>query len=83
MVAAYRRLDAARARVTAMEEDVLPAARAASDVARESYHEGVGGLASVLEAERLLAESELEAWDARVDAAQSYADLVWASGGSP
>ena len=83
VVAAYRRLEAARARVNAMEQDVLPAAREASNVARESYQEGVGGLASVLEGERLLAESELEAWDARVDAAQGYADLVWAAGGTP
>lgn len=83
VVAAYRRVLADRDRSAALLDDVLPAAREAADVARESYREGVGGLVNVLEAERLLAESELEALDARVDAAQGYADLEWAAGGLP
>jgi cobalt-zinc-cadmium efflux system outer membrane protein len=83
IVAAYRRFEAARDNATALASDVVPAQRQAAELAREAYTEGAGGLASVLEAERALAEAEVEASDARVDAAIAHAELTWAVGHEP
>jgi outer membrane protein TolC len=81
-VGAVRRYQAARDRAGALATDVLPAQREAAALARAAFTEGEGGLVSVLEADRSLAEVEREAMEARADAALARADLVWATGGA-
>ena len=81
LVAAYRRAQAAQARARALADDVVPAQREAATLAQAAFSEGQASLVVVLEAERALAEVELEALDARADSAQAHSDLEWAAGG--
>jgi cobalt-zinc-cadmium efflux system outer membrane protein len=81
IVASYRRYQAARVRAVALEREVLPAQREAAELARTAYREGQAGLIIVVDADRALADVEVEAIDARADAATALAELAWAVGG--
>ncbi len=82
IVAAYGRYRAAAARAHALSTEVLPAERSAAELARTAYREGQGGLVTVVQAERALAEAEAQATEARAQAALARAELAWAAGGS-
>ncbi len=82
IVAAYNRYRAAADRAHALTDQVLPAERRAAELARTAYREGQGGLVTVVEAERALADAEAQASEARAQAAQARAQLAWAAGGS-
>jgi len=82
IVATYNRYRAAAARARALADKVLPSERRAAELARTAYREGQGGLVTVVEAERALADAEAQASEARAQAARARAELVWAAGGS-
>jgi cobalt-zinc-cadmium efflux system outer membrane protein len=75
LVAAYRGYQAARARARALATDVVPAQAEAARLARVAYDQGQTGLVTVLTAARALIDAEIEAIDARADAALAHADL--------
>lgn len=88
------RLDAALARARArfataaqlaasLATDALPVQREAAELSRVAYREGQTGIVVMLEAERALADAEIEAIDARADAGVAYVELAWASGTAP
>jgi outer membrane protein TolC len=83
LVAAYRRCEAAIERARALGDEVVPAQRELARLAREAYQEGEVGLYGALEADRSLAETELELIEARADAAMLRAELDWAMGVAP
>ena len=68
---------------TTLAGDVLPAQVEAADLARVAYREGQTGLVVMLEAERALADAEIEAIDARAEAGIAFIELAWASGTAP
>ena len=83
LVAAYRRWEGAAVAARTLESDVLPATREAETLARRAYEEGATALVSVLDAERALAEVELELVDARAAAALARAALDFSAGARP
>jgi len=82
LVAAYSRYRTSVRRLRTLTEDVLPAQRRAAELARTSYREGQSGLVTVVEAERALADAELQAIEARAGVATARSELEWAAGGA-
>jgi cobalt-zinc-cadmium efflux system outer membrane protein len=56
----YEMLASTHESCTALQQDVLPAARAALQAAQESYRHGKAGYLDVLDAQRTLFETELQ-----------------------
>lgn len=83
VITAYRRWEAVAIEARALAAEVLPATREAASLSRRAYEEGEATLVSVLEAERSLAEVEMELVGARAAAALARAELERASGGRP
>jgi len=81
LVAAYRRYQAAQLQARNFARDVVPAAEDAARLSEVAYQGGQGGLVSVLDAERALADIKREWVDARLTAATALADLQLATGG--
>jgi outer membrane protein TolC len=79
--AARRRYLAARELVRALEDTVVPAQRAAAELAAAGYREGQTGVVVVMEAQRGLAEAQADAIEAHADAAAAYVELTLATGG--
>jgi len=79
-VAAFRRRQASALTAHALAEQVVPAQRESVALVRSAYEEGAGSLATVLEAERTLAEVEIERVDALAEAALAQAELEAAMG---
>jgi len=79
---AARRLEAALLGARALADEVAPVQRESAVLARRAYEEGAGSLVTVLEAERILAEVEVERVDALAEAALAQADLEAALGSS-
>ena len=82
LVAAYRRYQAAEVQARGLAQDVVPAAEDAAHLSEVAYQQGEGGLVSVLDAQRALADVQREWVDARLAAAAALADLRQAAGGA-
>lgn len=82
LVAAYRRYEAAHLRARGFAQNVVPAAEDAARLSEVAYRQGEGGLVSVLDAQRSLADVLREWVDARLTAATALADLRQAAGGA-
>lgn len=72
---AYRRLQAADAKLRALKEQVLPAMREAETMTEEAYADGRMELTRVLEAQRALLESSMNEAETIALRARSLADL--------
>ncbi len=82
LVAAYLRCQAAQGQAQGFARDVVPAAEEAARLAEVAYQDGQGGLISVLDAQRSLADVQREWVDARLTAATALADLKQVAGGA-
>ena len=80
---AHVRIDAARDRVRLLESSVIPHIEHAFEVARVGYASDRGEFADVLDTQRVLLSTRMEAAAARADLARAVGDLEMALGAIP
>jgi outer membrane protein TolC len=80
LASARRREEAARFRLSALDEAALPASREAATLARVAHDEGRADLLQMLDSERRLTEVERERWDAWLDLALAASERAWLLG---
>ena len=82
LLAAMARYEAARERVAAFDATLLEGARQEREAALGAYQSDSLSLIELLDFERALARAEIERLRARADAAEAYANLISATGGT-
>jgi len=80
LTASYRRYQAARSLHRSLTRAVVPAAAKAASAAEEAYAVGRVALVDVLDAEKALIDSRVEASRARAAESEAWADVVHALG---